>query len=465
VERLSSGISRREYGSAVGPEQPALQQLVRVAATGSGNCLESAQPAVGWRQDSHPRGFSFRKFTEPQQYVWNQASDYGSFYYQGFFLNPNNTGQVGSFSPGSLSLGGALPAYGFSPQSFQRIESQSDFTFQGGSVPGVNGIDPHLKQPYTESWNFGIQRQLTNSSALEIRYVGNRTLHQWMAVDPNEINIFENGFLTQFKAAQRNLAINNASGVAAYQGSFANNGLPGQQALPIFNAAFAGESAGPDSKFQDYTSSAFVGELNTGQAGLLANTLAGINGTAPYFCNLVGSSFVPCANTGFTGPGAGYPINFFQANPFAQGAGFVTSALVANGYSNYNGLQVDFRQRAWHGMQFDANYTWSHTLGISTPNNWQGQANEFTLRDPRLSYGPTLFDIRHSVNISGSFDLPFGRGKESSIRTVCWTRWLEAGRLERFLASKPGRRFSYRVGTTRSMPTSITTASATVVWS
>jgi len=387
------------------------------------NWFVSPQPEVGIAWNPHNRllggdktviraGFSFRKFTEPQQYVWNQASDYGSFYYQGFFLNPNNTGQVGSFSPGSLALGSTLPPYGFSPQSFQRVESQSDFTFQGGSVPGVNGIDPHLKQPYTESWNFGIQRQLTSSSALEIRYVGNRTLHQWMAVDPNEINIFENGFLNEFKAAQRNLAINNSSGVAAYQGSFANNGLPGQQALPIFNAAFAGEIPGADGKFQDYTSSAFVGELSTGQAGLLANTLAGINGTVPYFCNLVGSSFVPCANQGFTGPGAGYPINFFQANPFAQGAGFVTSALVASGYSNYNGLQVDFRQRAWHGMQFDANYSWSHTLGISTPNNWQGQANEFTLRNPRLSYGPTLFDIRHSVNISGSFDLPFGRGKE-----------------------------------------------------
>ena len=86
--------------------------------------------------------------------------------------------------------------------------------------------------------------------------------------------------------------------------------------------------------------------------------------------------------------------------------------LVAEGYSNYNALQVDFRQRSWHGLQFDANYTWSHTLGISTPNNWQGQSNIFTLRDMRLGYGPSLFDIRHAVNINGSYDLPFGRGKQ-----------------------------------------------------
>ena len=37
--------------------------------------------------------------------------------------------------------------------------------------------------------------------------------------------------------------------------------------------------------------------------------------------------------------------------------GSAPSLTRAEGYSNYNGLQVDFRQRAWHGLQFDANYT------------------------------------------------------------------------------------------------------------
>jgi hypothetical protein len=382
--------------------------------------LVAPQPAFGvaWNPGGGKTviraGYSLRTVTEPQQYVWNQASDYGSFYYQSFFLNANTTNQTGTFAPGSLTLGSSLPAYGYAPQSFLRTESASDFTFLGG--PGINGIEPNLRQPYTQSWNLGVQHQIGQSAALEIRYVGNRTLRQWMTVDPNEVNIFENGFLTQFKAAQQNLAINNASGNANYQGSFANHALPGQQATPIFNAAFAGEAAGADGALADYTNTGFVTDLNTGQAPLLANTLAGISGTAPYFCNLVGASFLPCKNNaGFTGPGAGYPINLFQANPFSTGTGFTgatNTLLIAEGYSNYNGLQVDFRQRPWHGLQYDANYTWSHTLGITTPNNWQGQANTFTLRDMRLSYGPALFDIRHSININGSYDLPFGRGKQ-----------------------------------------------------
>jgi hypothetical protein len=49
-------------------------------------------------------GYSLRRFTEPQQYFWNQGTDYGAFYYQNFNLYANNTGTTGTFAPGSLSL-------------------------------------------------------------------------------------------------------------------------------------------------------------------------------------------------------------------------------------------------------------------------------------------------------------------------------------------------------------------------
>lgn len=373
-------------------------------------------------------GFSFRRFTEPQQYFWNQASDGGAFYYQFFNLYANNNSGPSNFAPGSFILNTpflfnnnaafTLPAgnsYALSPQTYLKSEAESDFTFIGG--PGANGMDPNIKQPYTESWNIGIQRGLGETRALEIRYVGNRSLRQWMYEDINEVNIFQPGaygVLTNFKAAQANLAANNASGNPNYQGSFANHGLPGQLPTPLFDAAFAGETAGADGSLADYTNSLFATMVQLGEAGSLAGRLTNNNGNAPYFCNLVGSSFGPCTNplngVNYTGgAGAGLPINFLQANPYA--AGNSALYLAAAGYSTYNGLQVDFRQRQWHGLQFDANYTWSHTLGLTTPNNWQGQTYTFTLRNMRLGYGPSLFDIRHSININGTYDLPFGKGK------------------------------------------------------
>jgi hypothetical protein len=406
---------------------------------------KSPQPAIGIAWNPHGgggwaekllggdrtvirAGMSLKKFTEPQQYFWNQASDGGAFYYQFFNLFSNNNTGTSNFTPGSFILntpflsGSSSPfqlpagkSYALSPQTYAVSESESDFTFVGG--PGANGIDPHIQQPYTESWNVGIQRQLGENRALEIRYVGNRTLRQWMYQDINEVNIFQSGpygVLTNFKAAQQNLTINNASSNPAYHGSFANHGLAGQQATPLFDAAFKGEGAGPDGSLADYTSGNFATMLTLGEAGSFAGRLDNNNGTAPYFCNLVGSAFGPCTNSlngvNYTGgAGAGLPINFFQANPYAAGNSALN--LVAEGYSNYNGLQVDFRQRQWHGLQFDANYTWSHTLGLTTPNNWQGQTYTFTLRNMRLGYGPSLFDIRHSMNINGTYDLPFGRGK------------------------------------------------------
>jgi len=376
-------------------------------------------------------GFSLRNFTEPQQYVWNQASDYGSFYYQTFYLNANTTGALGTFPPGSLAISDFNPnasdptqaftgyTYGLSPQTFQSTTPASEFTFLGG--PGLNGMNPKIQQPYTESWNLGIQRQVGKSSALELRYVGSHTARQWFNINPNEVNIFgtttqfPQSFLTQFKNAQTNLTLNQAQGIT----SFADNGYAGQQPTPIFDAAFAGEGAGgPGIPLSDYGAGNFTTQLQTGQAGAMAAILAGIGGTVPYFCNLVGSSFLPCANNvapgTYNAAGAGYPINYFQANPYAQVIG--ASYTVAEGYSNYDALQVDFRQRAWHGLQFDANYTWSHTLGIATQNNWQGQGAVFSLRDMRLSYGPTLFDLRHVVHINGTYDLPFGKGKQFANR-------------------------------------------------
>jgi hypothetical protein len=355
-------------------------------------------------------GFSLKRYTEPQQYFWNQATNYGSAYFQQFFLNPNgNSGVAGSFAPGALNLGDPLPAYGYAPSgSYQKVIPLAPYTFNQLDTIGtiVNGINPNIKQPYTMSWNFGIQRELGPSRVLEVRYNGNRSVHQWLSGNINEVNIF-NGFLQNFQTAQNNLNINAQHGV---NNSFANLGYAGEGNMPIFDAAFAGEKVAAGA-LQDYSNSSFITSLKTGQAGRIANTLAGISGTAPYFCNMVGAGFAPCAtNAGYTGKGAGYPINFWQANPFSAGA--PVQYMDSIGFSDYHALQIDLRQRLWHGLEFDANYTWSHSLGLATPNDWQAANTAiYTLRDLRQSYGPTLYDLRHVVHVSMTAELPLGKGR------------------------------------------------------
>jgi hypothetical protein len=231
--------------------------------------------------------------------------------------------------------------------------------------------------------------------------VGNLSLHQWLAYDINEVNIFENGFLKEFINAQNNLKINQANG----KNSFANNGLAGQTALPIFTATFGSATS------SQFSNGANITSLQTGAAGQLAQRLAG---TPQFFCNMVGSdNFAPCKDNRNinTGRGAGYPINFWQANPYAEGGR--VWYLDAAGHTNYHALQIDFRQRQTHGMQFNVNYTFAHSLGIAAQNGIQGQDSfiYYTQRNFRLNYAPSLFDIRHVVHASGTYDLPFGKGK------------------------------------------------------
>jgi hypothetical protein len=359
---------------------------------------------VGNNQTVVRGGFSLRRYTMPQQFYWNNASAYGAFFYQSFYLEPNTTGAAGTYTPGSLSLGDTLPAFGLSPASYQKSEALADFTFTNSL--SMTGMDPHIKQPYTQSWNIGIERQLGHG-ALEIRYNGNRSLHQWLAINPNEVNIFENGFLDEFKKAQANYKANVADGVS----SFAYRGLTGQSKLPTFDAAFTGEAKGSDGKASDYTYSSFLTYIKTGQAGAMASTLSGVNGTTTYFCNLVGVSFSPCStNAGSTSSGAGYATNFFQANPYA--AGQSTSYMTAAGYSSYHALQVDYRLQNWKGLSFDANYTYGKTLGIGSTRSWTaGGDNLMTLRNMHRSYGPTPYDIRQVFHWNGTYDLPLGKGK------------------------------------------------------
>ena len=78
--------------------------------------------------------------------------------------------------------------------------------------------------------------------------------------------------------------------------------------------------------------------------------------------------------------------------------------------SNYNGLQVTLTQRPTHGLSFLAGYTYSHALDAAS-NNF----NDITLppdshHPTRLLYGNSIFDIRHRLTLTTTYDLPAKKG-------------------------------------------------------
>jgi hypothetical protein len=294
-------------------------------------------------------------------------------------------------------------SFAFTTTDYKTVINQADQTF----VRTINGFDPTLRAPYTINWSFGIQRELWRNNVLEIRYVGNQAHLVWRTSNLNEVNIFENGFLQEFKNAQRNLAINQAAGVNSFQ----NLGRPGQVALPIFDAAFGARGAlGPIAPASGYQSTTFITNLQTGAAGALATTLAT---NQNYVCRMFGSAFSPCARVlpaaNVPGP---YPINFFLLNPFVAGRiGYVDDT----GWNSYNGLQVQFRQRLTSGLNWTTNYTWSKSL-TNLAVDTQNQSLDFTTRrDISLDKRLSPFDITHVLQTYGTYDLPVGRGRWLSL--------------------------------------------------
>jgi len=77
----------------------------------------------------------------------------------------------------------------------------------------------------------------------------------------------------------------------------------------------------------------------------------------------------------------------------------------SNSNSNYNALWITANQRLAHGLQFNASYTYSHSIDEVSRNNAgiivQDSANIFSSR------GSSDFDARHRFVANAIYDLPF----------------------------------------------------------
>jgi hypothetical protein len=225
----------------------------------------------------------------------------------------------------------------------------------------------------------------------------------WHNQSVNETNILENGFLAEFEKAQSNRNIARANGRTD---TFGNVGLPGQVPLPLFEALFLNTTSTPLPATSGFGNTTFLNNLDQGQAGAMANSLAS-NSSTTYLCRLVGNKVPQCAAAGFT-YSTPYPINFFRANPYTATLSYTDS----NSNSNYNGLQLEVRKALSRGLLVDVNYTWSHTLAdISNLSNQTGTDQWYTQRNGHLDYGPTPFDRRHVFTSYWTYDLPVGKNK------------------------------------------------------
>jgi hypothetical protein len=313
-----------------------------------------------------------------------------SYLHDGFTVISNALG-TGTTNPGLIQTAanttptGVLSSSGIAlatPTFSVPVTDRQNFLVNPNNA--LWAIDPNLRIPYVQQWSIGYERELTKNMAFEARYVGNHAIKVWRANNFNEVNIYENGFLQDFLNAQKNLAARGGTNFAP--------GCAGCVPTPILDKFFTGLSS---TSASGYGSTTFISNLNNNNVGTMANTLA----------------FSTTYRANRENVALGIPANFFVANPNAAGITLLTN----NSMSNYNALELEFRQRYAHGLQFQADYTWAKAMTNARDalgNNQNDLTSFRTLRNTRLDYARSNQDQTQRFVANTIYDLPFGSGKQ-----------------------------------------------------
>ena len=244
------------------------------------------------------------------------------------------------------------------------------------SATGTMGtVDPDIQQPQVHQISVGIQRELPWSFAGEARYVGSFGRGIWKGIDYNQIKLNQ-AFIDDFARARSNGYLSVAAG-GAFDPAY-NANLAGSQpltVLPQYGGGFLTNS--------------------TVRTALQQNEVAGV---ADFYV----TSRVAGALAAF------YP------NPGIYSA----RAVLNDGWSDYNALQLELRRQYKNGIMGQVNYTFSHNRSNSGGGNTQARFEPYLDNArPELDAGRSAFNITHIVNANLILDLPFGQGK----------RWLNEG--------------------------------------
>jgi hypothetical protein len=259
-------------------------------------------------------------------------------------------------------------------------------------------VDPNFKIPYSISYSFGFQRELPGNFILEASYVGRQGRQLFAIADAAQIVDFRDPASGQFMIA----SLNNLQAQVEAGGAITPIAWFENQMLPAVKATF-----GPN-----VTCGSFGLGANCTQ--LVANFLHDLvlqGGTADIIHSLAGVGILP-ANVGL-------------ASQFG-----VLSYVTNKASSSYNGLLVSLRKRFSQGLQFDVNYTWSHSMdNLSTVANVSGSSGGLLCdaTNLRVCRGPSDFDIRHLFTANGIWELPFGRGKRFGGDAPGWLNQIIGG--------------------------------------
>ena len=269
----------------------------------------------------------------------------------------------------------------FAPQYRGTNSVNSSFNWDSGYpgvfVPGSTSIDPssffglvytdpHSLMPgFTDTYNVGVQYELTPNMRLEVAYVGNRGHH----------------------LPDTALAWNQPSASTFLNVEQQNPGLVPYGLYDSWNFSGVGCTQG-------------------------GPVLSGYGYGAPY----VG---ITCPYTGFTGPAlaalAPSPqlANWSTANWYYYDLSYVGLPV---GQTSYNSMVVDLVKRTGRGLTMDLNYTYSRSRGDTYTSQQEYNGYYTPVQDfgnlSAAANSLTSYDLTHIVKGYVTYQLPFGQGQK-----------------------------------------------------
>ena len=244
-------------------------------------------------------------------------------------------------------------------------------------------ISPTLKDPYSITFNFGVQQEFAGHTVMKLNYVGR--LGRRLLADADASQVIDVPDYTG-KSNQ------------TMAGAFGN----------LTTQLRAGTALTPQPWFEDVLAPGTGSAVGLGNNTNLVAAMVGQYGNKGDMSDMLASIAGYTYYGGFSG---------FLPTNIGIPSQFGTNAYLTNmGFSNYHGLLLTLDKNLSDGLRAEVNYTWSHSIdnaSLSANANSLFSNTGFIcdILRPRACRASSDFDVRQEVTSNFSYDLPAGKGK------------------------------------------------------
>ena len=329
----------------------------------------------------------------------NFIQDQSSQLFQQSLTSPQFNGyfdpRVGAPGPGSIEPSFVNPN---APLLITRpytpnIDTTGNITGIPGAPDGLaNGqfntiIDTNLKTPYSISFNAGIQQELPGHLVMRVNYVGRLGRRLLAQADTAQLIDFPDNVSGQTLGA----AITNLEGQV-------RSGATTMTKIPWFENVLGNGTGCDYTCYGEPNETQLVADFFKAllQKGDFADTMQGLAGLAVL------------------------PSNVAMSSQWGN-----NTYLTNGGFSTYHGLLFTLSKNLSQGLQFDINYTWSHSMDNTSQvaNSIASSSGYGFLCDvlrPRACRGNSDFDVTNVITSDFVYALPLGHGKTIASGVPRW---------------------------------------------